>query len=154
MGAGGNLFQIGTADTAGVNADQDLSGADSGNGDRFETDVVHAAVDGGLHGRGDRVRKIFNRILSGNSHRSILDDLSRGFASKQEDGMTESNEEWGGVRQRTFARARFGKRGQERVAVQFGLRIRPAKREIPSTSLRAGSSLRLKSGYAQDDRAV
>jgi len=38
--------------------------------------------------------------------------------------------------------------------VQFGLRIRPAKREIPSTSLRAGSSLRLKNGYAQDDKVV
>jgi hypothetical protein len=37
------------------------------------------------------------------------------------------------------------------VVVQFGLRAGPVKREIPSTSLRAGSSLRLKSGYAQDD---
>ena len=70
--------------------------------------------------------------------------------------------------------------------VQFGLRIRPVKREIPSASLcrkspllaqrtrekwgtrdfhflwwaagpwalRAGSSLRLKNGYAQDDKVV
>jgi len=37
------------------------------------------------------------------------------------------------------------------VVVQFGLRAGPVKWEIPSTSLRAGSSLRLKSGYAQDD---
>jgi hypothetical protein len=36
--------------------------------------------------------------------------------------------------------------------VRFGLRVGPVKREIPSTSLRAGSSLRLKSGYAQDDK--
>jgi hypothetical protein len=35
--------------------------------------------------------------------------------------------------------------------VQFGLRARPVKREIPSTSLREGSSLRLKNGYVQDD---
>ena len=35
--------------------------------------------------------------------------------------------------------------------VQFGVRAGPVKREIPSTSLRAGSSLRLKNGYAQDD---
>ena len=35
--------------------------------------------------------------------------------------------------------------------VQFGVRAGPVMREIPSTSLRAGSSLRLKSGYAQDD---
>jgi hypothetical protein len=37
------------------------------------------------------------------------------------------------------------------MVVQFGLRAGPVKREIPSTSLRAGSSLRLKSGCAQDD---
>jgi hypothetical protein len=37
------------------------------------------------------------------------------------------------------------------VVVQFGLRSEPVKREIPSASLRAGSSLRLKNGYAQDD---
>jgi hypothetical protein len=33
-----------------------------------------------------------------------------------------------------------------------GLRAGSAEREIPSASLRAGSSLRLKSGYAQDDK--
>jgi hypothetical protein len=38
--------------------------------------------------------------------------------------------------------------------VQVGLRARADEREIPSTSLRAGSSLRLKNGYAQDDKAV
>jgi len=37
------------------------------------------------------------------------------------------------------------------VAVQFGLRVRAGKREIPSASLRAGSLLRLKNGSAQDD---
>ena len=35
--------------------------------------------------------------------------------------------------------------------MQFGVRAGPVKREIPSTSLRAGSSLRLKSGCAPDD---
>jgi hypothetical protein len=37
------------------------------------------------------------------------------------------------------------------VVVRFGLRSGPVKREIPSAWLRAGSSLRLKNGYAQDD---
>jgi hypothetical protein len=37
---------------------------------------------------------------------------------------------------------------------QFGLRIGAVKREIPSASLRAGSSLRLKNGFAQDDNAI
>ena len=34
---------------------------------------------------------------------------------------------------------------------QFGLRVRPVELEIPSTSLRAGSSLRLKNACVQDD---
>jgi hypothetical protein len=38
------------------------------------------------------------------------------------------------------------------MVVQFGLRLRAVKQEIPSTSLRAGSSLRLKNGSAQDDK--
>jgi len=37
------------------------------------------------------------------------------------------------------------------VVVQFGLRAGMVKQEIPSASLRAGSSLCLKSGSAQDD---
>jgi hypothetical protein len=40
------------------------------------------------------------------------------------------------------------------VVVQFGLRFAPVKQEIPSASLRAGSSLRLKNGSAQDDTVV
>jgi hypothetical protein len=38
--------------------------------------------------------------------------------------------------------------------VQFGLRVRSVKREIPAASLRAGSSLGLKNSYAQDDKVV
>ena len=34
---------------------------------------------------------------------------------------------------------------------QFGLRVAPVAWEIPSASLRAGSSLPLKNGSAQDD---
>jgi hypothetical protein len=37
------------------------------------------------------------------------------------------------------------------MVASFGLRVRPVELEIPSTSLRAGSSLRLKNGCAQDD---
>ncbi len=37
------------------------------------------------------------------------------------------------------------------AVVQFGSRVGPGELEIPSTSLRAGSSLRLKNGSAQDD---
>ncbi|HEY3973030.1 MAG TPA: hypothetical protein VGM18_08505 [Candidatus Sulfotelmatobacter sp.] len=36
------------------------------------------------------------------------------------------------------------------VVVGFGFRAGPVEREIPSTSLRAGSSHRLKYGFAQD----
>ena len=44
-----------------------------------------------------------------------------------------------------------GEGGEEENAAQFGSRAGPVNREIPSASLRAGSSLRLKNGYAQDD---
>ena len=39
-------------------------------------------------------------------------------------------------------------------AEALGLRERPVKQEIPSATLRAGSSLRLKNGCAQDDNAI
>ena len=35
--------------------------------------------------------------------------------------------------------------------MQFGSRARAVEQEIPSIALRAGSSLRLKNGFAQDD---
>ena len=54
MGAGGNLLEVGAADAAGVNADENFSGTDFGDGDSFEADVVHAAVDCGQHGRRNR----------------------------------------------------------------------------------------------------
>jgi hypothetical protein len=38
--------------------------------------------------------------------------------------------------------------------MQFGSHVRWVEHEIPSASLRAGSSLRLKNGYAQDDKVV
>jgi len=44
-----------------------------------------------------------------------------------------------------------------RAVVRFGLRARPVRREIPFDALRllrASSSLRLKNGYAQDDKVV
>jgi len=38
--------------------------------------------------------------------------------------------------------------------LQFGLCARPVTREMLSTAVRAGSSLRLKTGCAQDDTLV
>jgi hypothetical protein len=68
MRACGNLFEVGAANAAGMDADQHFAGADFGDGDGLDADVVDAAVDGGLHGRGDRVRISFDRVLSGNGH--------------------------------------------------------------------------------------
>jgi hypothetical protein len=39
-------------------------------------------------------------------------------------------------------------------SMQSGSRGRSVEREIPSASLRASSSLRLRNGYAQDDKVV
>ena len=53
VGAGRNFLQIGAADAAGVDANEHFAAADRGHGDSFKANVVHAAVDGGLHGRRD-----------------------------------------------------------------------------------------------------
>jgi hypothetical protein len=45
--SGGNFLEVGAADSAGVNFEQKLARADGGNGNGFETNVIHAAVDGG-----------------------------------------------------------------------------------------------------------
>jgi hypothetical protein len=44
-----------------------------------------------LHGRGDRVRMTFDRILSGKGHRDILDDGRREIASKRGMGVLDGN---------------------------------------------------------------
>src|SRR5580658_1249036 len=92
MGAGGDLLEVGATDAAGVDADEEFSGTDLGYGDCLQADIVHAAVDSCLHGRGNRQRMTFDRMLSGilfnPGHRSILDDVGRGFVSKPEDGCS------------------------------------------------------------------
>jgi len=40
------------------------------------------------------------------------------------------------------------------IVVHFGVRDKPIEQEIPSASLRASSSLRMKNAYAQDDTFV
>ncbi len=69
------FLEVGAADAAGVDADEHLSGADLRNGDDFHAHVVDSPVDSGLHGRGNRMRRSFDRVRSGNGHRGILDDL-------------------------------------------------------------------------------
>ena len=87
MGAGGNLFEVGAADAAGVNANQHLAGADRWDRDSFQANIVYAAVDGGLHGRGNGSRVGFERILSSYGHEFILDDVGGWFVSNQWDGV-------------------------------------------------------------------
>src|SRR5262249_44362965 len=53
MRAGRNLLQIGAADTAGMHADQHLTGADFGYRNRFQADIVLAAIHSGLHAGGN-----------------------------------------------------------------------------------------------------
>ena len=50
---GGNLLQIGAADAAGVHPNQDFARADLRNRNGLQADVVDAAIDRRLHGRGD-----------------------------------------------------------------------------------------------------
>lgn len=58
-----------------MNADEKLSRADGGDWDGLEADVVDAAVNGGLHGCGDRAGVSLDCRLSGKGHRAILDDV-------------------------------------------------------------------------------
>jgi hypothetical protein len=65
MRTGGDLLEVGAADTAGVNANEHFSGANGGYWNSLEADIIHAAVDGGLHNRGNRMLRGFDRVLSG-----------------------------------------------------------------------------------------
>ena len=53
VGSGMDFLEIGAAHAAGVDADEQFAGADAGDGNGFESDVVDAAVYGGEHSRGD-----------------------------------------------------------------------------------------------------
>ena len=48
VGAGVDFFQVGAADAAGVDAQEDFAWAQSGQGHGFDADVVGGSVDGGL----------------------------------------------------------------------------------------------------------
>lgn len=72
---GSDLLQVGTANAAGMNAKQQFAGADFWNGDGFEADVVHAAVDCRKHGCGDGLSRILDCDLSGNAHEESLDEF-------------------------------------------------------------------------------
>jgi hypothetical protein len=48
----------------------------------------------------------------------------------------------------------YGSVTGSKARMRFGSRAKLVETETPSTSLRAGSSLRLKNGYAQDDQVV
>ena len=68
MGSGGNFLEVGAADAAGMDADENFFSANFGDRNSFRADVVHAVVDGGQHGRRDRACVRIERILSGYGH--------------------------------------------------------------------------------------
>jgi len=69
--AGGNLLEIGAADAAGVHPEQQFSRTYFGDGNRFQTDVVHAAIHGRQHSCRDGPGHGFERVWSGYGHRSF-----------------------------------------------------------------------------------
>ena len=81
-----NLLQIGAADAAGVYPDQHLAGPDIWHRHCLHPDIIDAAVDCRLHGAWNRMRGVFDRVLSGYPHELILDDHTSGLASKHVDG--------------------------------------------------------------------
>jgi hypothetical protein len=48
-----DFFDVGGADATHGDFDKQFVGADAGDGDNFEAQVVHAAIDDGAHGFGD-----------------------------------------------------------------------------------------------------
>src|SRR5258706_7120008 len=76
MRAGSNLLEVRATDAAGMHAKQQLSRSDLRNGNGFEADVVCTAVDGGEHGRWNRLAAVVDGDLSGNAHlRYALDEI-------------------------------------------------------------------------------
>jgi hypothetical protein len=58
-----DLFDVGGADATHGDLDEQFVGADAGDGDGFEAQVVNAAIDDGAHGFGDvRHANFFTRI--------------------------------------------------------------------------------------------
>ena len=53
MRSGGDLLQVGATDAAGMDPQQQLSGADLRDGNSFEADVVYSAVNRRQHGGGN-----------------------------------------------------------------------------------------------------
>ena len=53
MGTGCDLLEIGAADAAGVDPNQDFSWADLRYRDSLQPDIVHAAINRRLHSRGE-----------------------------------------------------------------------------------------------------
>src|ERR1700691_4516272 len=74
MRSRGDLLQVRGANPAGVHPSQHLPGTNRGHATRFQADVIHATVNGGQHGGGNRLAAVFHRDLSGNSHLP-LDEL-------------------------------------------------------------------------------
>lgn len=68
MGTGGDLLEIGTADSAGMDPNQQLARADLRDGNSFQADIAHTAVNRRQHGRGDRLALPLDLDLSGNAH--------------------------------------------------------------------------------------
>jgi len=65
VGAGVDLLEVGAADTAGVDADEDFAAVDFRDGDGLDTDVVNASVDRGAHGGGDGRRGSLAQVVRG-----------------------------------------------------------------------------------------
>src|SRR5882762_10944381 len=77
MGPRGNFLQVGSTDAAGMDPEQKFARANVGNGHRFHTDIVLAAVDSSLHGGGDFRQPAFDRDLSGNRHHDVWSSFAR-----------------------------------------------------------------------------
>src|SRR6266550_3633944 len=77
MGPGGNLLQVGSTDTAGMDPEQNFACADLGHWHRLHTDIVLATVHSRQHGGGDFRQPVFDRDLTGNRHHEAGSSFAR-----------------------------------------------------------------------------
>jgi hypothetical protein len=75
-----DLLEVGAANAASVNADEQLAGADLWNRNCLQAHIIHAAVDRRLHGGRNFLNLLFHRKLPGRCHK-FLDELSTVSAS-------------------------------------------------------------------------
>jgi hypothetical protein len=75
VGSGGDFLEIGAADPAGMDPEQEFTGANLRHRNRLQADIVDCPVNGGQHGCRDGLFLVIYCELFDNCHRRSLDEI-------------------------------------------------------------------------------